>query len=103
MSVSFQTEEVVDRLGCIKATGIHEIVVYEDRGKNLNYFLQRDLNKNRQYSRYLGAFHNKRGFIKFPTSPATRNRRQESGAGGQQAESSPRKFRILWTHSWILG
>ncbi|GBP87157.1 hypothetical protein EVAR_62626_1 [Eumeta japonica] len=43
MSVSFETGEVVDRLGCIKAFEVHEVVVYEDRGKNLNYFLQCDL------------------------------------------------------------
>ncbi|GBP41153.1 hypothetical protein EVAR_31278_1 [Eumeta japonica] len=28
---------------CIKAPEVHEVVVYEDRGENLNYLLQRDL------------------------------------------------------------
>ncbi|GBP53429.1 hypothetical protein EVAR_17504_1 [Eumeta japonica] len=30
--MSFETGEVVDRLGCIKASEVHEVVVYEDRG-----------------------------------------------------------------------
>ncbi|GBP69955.1 hypothetical protein EVAR_85723_1 [Eumeta japonica] len=42
MLVSFETGKVVDRLGCIKASEVHEVVLYEDRGKNLNYLLQRD-------------------------------------------------------------
>ncbi|GBP11611.1 hypothetical protein EVAR_77744_1 [Eumeta japonica] len=42
ISVSFETGGVVNQLGCIKASELHEFVVYEDRGEKLNYFLQRD-------------------------------------------------------------
>ncbi|GBP81472.1 hypothetical protein EVAR_86153_1 [Eumeta japonica] len=32
----------VSRSRCIKASEVHEVVVYENRGENLNYLLQRD-------------------------------------------------------------
>ncbi|GBP37556.1 hypothetical protein EVAR_34591_1 [Eumeta japonica] len=41
MTVFFETGEVLDRLGCSKASEVHEVVVYEVRGENLNYLLQR--------------------------------------------------------------
>ncbi|GBP08543.1 hypothetical protein EVAR_71812_1 [Eumeta japonica] len=39
MSVSFESGEVVERLGCIKASEVHEVVVYEDRSENPNCLL----------------------------------------------------------------
>ncbi|GBP91556.1 hypothetical protein EVAR_67825_1 [Eumeta japonica] len=42
MLMSFETVELVDQLGCIKASEVHEVVVYENRCENLNYLLQRD-------------------------------------------------------------
>ncbi|GBP24088.1 hypothetical protein EVAR_27311_1 [Eumeta japonica] len=42
MAVSFETGEVVDRLGCIKASAAHKVMMYEDQNVNLNYLLQRD-------------------------------------------------------------
>ncbi|GBP94907.1 hypothetical protein EVAR_69548_1 [Eumeta japonica] len=42
VSVLFEIGEVVNQLGCIKASEVHEVVVYEDRGENLKYLLQCD-------------------------------------------------------------
>ncbi|GBP71027.1 hypothetical protein EVAR_57795_1 [Eumeta japonica] len=42
MAVSFKIREIVDQLGCIKASEVHEVVVHENQGENLNYLLQRD-------------------------------------------------------------
>lgn len=37
MVIEYSTGETADRLGCIKASEHHEVVVYEDRGENLSY------------------------------------------------------------------
>ncbi|GBP65995.1 hypothetical protein EVAR_47495_1 [Eumeta japonica] len=45
MSVSFKTEEVVERLRCIKAPEVHKVVVCEDRGSER---LQQRINEDKK-------------------------------------------------------
>ncbi|GBP54440.1 hypothetical protein EVAR_35997_1 [Eumeta japonica] len=80
VSVCFETEEVMDRSGCIKSSEVHDVI-----------------------ARHPGASHNhnKRESVRFRTSPTTHNRRRDSGIGREQAESSQRKFRISRTLSCI--
>ncbi|GBO99975.1 hypothetical protein EVAR_74323_1 [Eumeta japonica] len=63
----------MDRLGCIKASEVYVVVVYEDRGETINYPVTQP-KKHRQYSRHLGTSDNKRGFVRFRTSPSTHNK-----------------------------
>ncbi|KOB69843.1 Replicase large subunit [Operophtera brumata] len=42
--INYAKGEVADRLGCIKASEHHEVVVYEDRGENLSFLKVHDWN-----------------------------------------------------------
>lgn len=37
MAVGYEKGEVADRVGCIKASELHEVIVYENRGENLDF------------------------------------------------------------------
>ncbi|GBP88200.1 hypothetical protein EVAR_98733_1 [Eumeta japonica] len=58
----------VSRSRCIKASEVHEVVVYENRGENLNYLLQRD---------------QKIRFVRFQTSPVTSTRNHKNLSRGK--------------------
>ncbi|GBP58282.1 hypothetical protein EVAR_11560_1 [Eumeta japonica] len=58
--------EKPDRLGCIKASEVHEVVVYEDRGENLNHLNHPTNTVNKSTPR-----HPMREGLLFRTYPAT--------------------------------
>ncbi|GBP82342.1 hypothetical protein EVAR_90977_1 [Eumeta japonica] len=94
MSVSFKTREVVDRLGCIKASEVHEFVVYEDRGENLNYFLQRDLTNTVNIVGTWGHPITNEGLSGSKRLQQRTTENKKSGVDRQQAESSRTKLRV---------
>ncbi|GBP44285.1 hypothetical protein EVAR_27240_1 [Eumeta japonica] len=63
-SVSFETSEVVDRLGCIKASKFHKVMVYEDRSsEHLQHHIAEDKKAESENSRQLAHKENYKSSI----------------------------------------
>ncbi|GBP64837.1 hypothetical protein EVAR_89916_1 [Eumeta japonica] len=76
MLASFKTGEIVDRLECIKALKVHEVMVYEDQGGNLNYLLKRDPTNSVPSERFSGYEHLQKRIVEGKKAKLEENRQK---------------------------